>query len=170
MRYVGFLPTVSDKGPAKREPEPTPKRYIAVDRVSVVFPTWKALLASVFAMDSAAPAHAWTNISKDKMAMFLHLDISGQLRGSRGSSSPEMRTNTRSSFGPWMGVGRADANGTAIARSSGSDFPSTSFEGSFFSCRLAFFRLISSFTCWPILLYWTQDHIMRGKEPGCMRT
>jgi hypothetical protein len=33
-RYVGFLPTVSESGPAKREPELIPKRYMAVDRLS----------------------------------------------------------------------------------------------------------------------------------------
>jgi hypothetical protein len=54
-----------------------PKRYIAVERFSAVLLTWKVWLACVFAMDSAAPAHAWTKIRRERMAMFLARDFSG---------------------------------------------------------------------------------------------
>ena len=76
-RYVGFLPTVSETVPAKRAPELIPKRYMAVERLSAVLLTWNSLLACEFAMDSAAPAHPWTKIRRERMAMFLARALSG---------------------------------------------------------------------------------------------
>jgi hypothetical protein len=38
-RYVGFRPTVSDTEPARSEPDPTPNKYMAVDKFSATLLT-----------------------------------------------------------------------------------------------------------------------------------
>jgi hypothetical protein len=134
-----------------------PKRYIAVERFSAVLLTWKVWLAFVLAMDSAAPAHAWTKIRSERMAMFLARDFSGhcvvscQLQneadnvershtflGSNGSSSPDSRTYMWSSCGP----GRSDS------------FPTSGLDGGFSPFSTEGEVLLSLRICWPILLYW----------------
>jgi hypothetical protein len=77
-RYVGFLPIDSDNGPANRDPEPIPKRYIAVARFSATWDTPNSRLTCSLAGESADPAHAWVKIKSDKIAMFLDLDSNGQ--------------------------------------------------------------------------------------------
>jgi len=91
-RYVGFLPTDSDIGPANRDPEPMPNKYIAVERFSATWDTPNSRLASSLAGESAEPAHAWVNIKSDNIAMFLDLDASDQFFGSMGSVSPVVLT------------------------------------------------------------------------------
>jgi hypothetical protein len=56
IKYVGFLPAVSDNGPAKGAPVATPTRYRAVERFSVSLLTLNAGLALELSMEPDPPA------------------------------------------------------------------------------------------------------------------
>lgn len=101
-RYVGFRPIVSDNGPAKKEPEPIPNRYIAVDRSWAVWDTPNSRLARSLAGESAEPAHPCVNIRNTRIPMFLDLDSSVQFLGSSGSASPLVFTQIQ----PWLSGAR----------------------------------------------------------------
>jgi len=91
-KYVGFLPIVSDMGPANRAPVPTPNRNMAVERFSATWLTWNSSLAIEFPIDMAEPAQHCVKTRKQIMKTFFALPDRDQFNGFRGSSSPALWT------------------------------------------------------------------------------